>query len=94
MENRLNPKTLYYMPDSGRCCAIEEMTARPHYTYIREEDYNRVVAAATMACDIARKSYGHEPLDLEEETKAEFQSGRKEAALTEIYGILKDLGEV
>lgn len=88
MRNRLNPKRLYYMPDSNMCCAIKEMTARPHYTYVREEDYDRVVAAVTMAYDIAKHSYGHEPLGEEE-----FQSGRKEAALTEIYGILKEVRE-
>ena len=90
MQNRLNPKRLYYMPDSGMCCAIPEMTARPHFTYVREEDYNRVVAAAVMACDIARRSSGHEPLG---ENEAEVQSNRKEAALTEIYGILKGIDD-
>ena len=91
MQNRLNPKKLYFMPDSNMCCAIPEMTARPHYTYVREEDYERVLVAAAMACDIARHGAGQEPLG---ENETEFQSGRKEAALKEIYTILKDLSEV
>ena len=41
-----------------------------------------------MAFDIARRSHGHEPLG---ENETEFQSDRKEAALTEIYGILKEV---